>query len=246
MTFNKKKFLNLSYPQQHKKSAELLRKIYDLLLQKDHASELIEEYNKLQEWINEPTITEMGFKAISNSYHYHLKKAGLGCKEHRLLPEVRRHDKNHASSPLPIAVYLDHIRSAHNVGSILRTVEALALGKIYFSPQTPFIDNKQVINTSMGSIEWVECQRNTNLTSLPHPIIALETADKAISLNEFIFPETFTLVVGNEEYGCSDYTLNHANYIVDIPLFGRKNSLNVANAFAIAAAEILRQQRIKH
>lgn len=73
----------------------------------------------------------------------------------------------------------------------------------------------------------------------------METAAEAIPITDFEFPETFTLVIGNEEYGCSDAILAQADYVIKIPLRGRKNSLNVANAFAIAAAEISRQRGMK-
>jgi tRNA G18 (ribose-2'-O)-methylase SpoU len=63
-------------------------------------------------------------------------------------------------------------------------------------------------------------------------------------LSDFIFPASFTLILGNEEYGISNESLKLADYIVEIPLFGAKNSLNVACAFAIAASQIRRQLSI--
>ena len=95
----------------------------------------------------------------------------------------------------------------------------------------------------MGSHLFVHAHKNADLNTLKRPIIALETCDKALSLYDFLFPTSFTLVVGNEEYGCSDESLILADFIVEIPLRGHKNSLNVANALAIAANEIVRQQR---
>ncbi|MCE2983540.1 MAG: TrmH family RNA methyltransferase, partial [Parachlamydia sp.] len=91
--------------------------------------------------------------------------------------------------------------------------------------------------------QWVSCFKEIPLSQLKKPIIALETATGAHNLYDFSFPSSFTLVVGNEEYGCSDETLHLADEWVEIPLRGRKNSLNVANAFAIAAGEIARQKK---
>ena len=187
------------------------------------------------------TLDRLTPQTIADRYHYHLQQAGFGQKEHHLLPKVRTGDKTSAQPSLPIAIYLDQIRSAHNVGSIIRTVEAFSLGTLYFSASTPFITHKQVQDTAMGSAAWVSCHRNIPLDSLPKPLIALETSEEAASLYDFIFPSTFTLVLGNEEYGCSEETLKAADIILEIPLRGRKNSLNVANAFAIVASEIIRQ-----
>ena len=169
----------------------------------------------------------------SNAFHHHLQAAGQKVKEHNLL--VRTGDREVGAPYLPIDIYLDHLRSAHNVGSIFRTTEALRLGKIYLSEQTPTPDQKQVHDTGLGACEWVEW---TQGPPQRRPIIALETVERAVSLSDFEFPESFTLVVGNEEYGCSQEMLAAADHVIEIPLFGKKNSLNVANAFAIVAAEI--------
>ncbi len=239
--FTRQKFLSLPIEQQHKKCSELLRRLYEVLLKK----ELLEmtEYAELCGWMNIGDATPKNGEDIANAYHGHLKAAKTHLKEHSLLPSIRQQDRTCAEPAWPIAIYLDHIRSAHNVGSIVRTTEALSLGKLYFSKQTPFIDNKQVKDTSMGAEEWVECHKEATLEDLPKPVIVMETSEQAIPLYDFVFPQSFTLILGNEEYGCSTESLLQADHLIEIPLRGRKNSLNVANAFAIAAAEISRQKR---
>jgi len=179
------------------------------------------------------------FKTLSDRYHWHLSQAGLSLKEHNLL--IRTGDRAPKCPFPPIAIYLDHVRSAYNVGSILRTTEALRIGQVHFSEKTPFIDNEKVHRTAIGADSLVPCFRNATLASLPRPIIALDTSDEAIPLSDFLFPETFTLILGNEEYGICQDSLAQADYLLEIPMLGAKNSLNVACAFAIAAAEIRRQ-----
>ena len=60
----------------------------------------------------------------------------------------------------------------------------------------------------------------------------------------FNYYSIFTLILGNEEYGISDKVLKEVDFLIKIPMMGRKNSLNIANAFAIAAYEI-RRKKIK-
>ena len=144
---------------------------------------------------------------------------------------------------MPAAIYLDNVRSAYNVGSILRTAEALRIGAVYFSEKTPFIDNEKVQRTAMGAAEIVPVHRGIPLSSLPRPLIALDTSDEATPVSEFLFPSAFTLILGNEEYGISDEALMLADHLIEIPLLGAKNSLNVACAFAIAAAAIRRDSK---
>lgn len=90
----------------------------------------------------------------------------------------------------------------------------------------------------MGTSSLVPCFQHVPLTSLPRPFIALETSDDAIPVSDFIFPETFTLILGNEEYGISEETLAEVDMLVEIPLVGKKNSINIACAFAVAAERI--------
>jgi tRNA G18 (ribose-2'-O)-methylase SpoU len=102
-----------------------------------------------------------------------------------------------------------------------------------------------VIKTAMGCHDKVRCFDLNENISLPRPIIALETAKNAPSIYEYRFPETFTLILGNEEYGISDEWLKQCDQIVTIPMYGFKNSLNVASAFAIAAHEIRKQATLR-
>jgi tRNA G18 (ribose-2'-O)-methylase SpoU len=242
--FTKRKFQTLTLESQHKKCADLLRRIYDKLLQQEECEQDQQAYQELLHWMNDSFTDRWDAKAIADRYHWHRQQARLSKKEHHLLPSIRTGDRLEGEAPWSLAIYLDHLRSAHNVGSIVRTVEAFALGNMYFSDQTPFITHKQVQDTAMGAHKWVACYQHVKLTDLPRPFIALETSAEAVSLYDFIFPDSFTLIVGNEEYGCSDEVLQLADYLIEIPLRGRKNSLNVSNAFAIAAGEINRQKRL--
>lgn len=236
--FTKKKFLQLDLKQRHKKCAELLRIRYE------EKSTDLGQYNELLEWMYYNPYVHTDFKALADRYHWHLQQAGLSLKEHNLLPSLRTGDRTAKLTFPNVAIYLDHVRSAYNVGSILRTVEALRIGKVYFSEKTPFIDNEKVHRTAMGAAEIVPCFQNVPLSSLPRPIIALDTSDAAIDVAEFVFPESFTLILGNEEYGISNESLSQVDHIIEVPLFGAKNSLNVACAFAIAAAKIRTQSKI--
>lgn len=219
------KFLNLPKEQQHRLLADLLRESYP--------QPPAPEYSLLRSLIGLSPFPLTDPKKLADEYHTHLSQAGRSLKEHNLLPQK---DTLHPKLPsLPVHIYLENIRSAHNVGSIIRTAEAFALGTLYFSAKTPPITHKQVKDAAMGADAWVEASS----APPPKPLIALETT--GTSLYDFRFPPAFTLALGNEEYGCSDELLASADAIISIPLAGRKNSLNVANAFAIAAAEIRRQ-----
>lgn len=243
--FTKRKFLTFSLPQQHRKCTELLRYVYETLMKGQIDKEQLKAYCEMVEWLKMDPLATIEPKALADRYHEHLRHSQMKHKEHNLLPAVRRGDRALAETPWPISIYFDRIRSAHNIGSMLRTIEAFALGNAFFSEGMPFATDKQVLDAAMGACQWVECRQGVALETLPRPLIIMETSPEAVSIFDVEFPEEFTLVVGNEEYGCSDHTLRSADMLVEIPLRGHKNSLNVANAFAIAAAEIYRQKNDK-
>lgn len=242
--FTKRKFLQLELKQRHKKCAEILRQFYDLLHKnKPVPDEQFAYYNTLLSWMKLLPCEPLGLKEMADRYHWHLSKAGLALKEHNLLPAIRTGDRKATRDFSQAAIYLDGLRSAYNVGSILRTNEALRIGSVHFSPRTPFIDHEKVVRTAMGAAAIVPCFKNTPLSDLPRPFVALDTSDEAIAVENFLFPTVFTLILGNEEYGISEELLREADYLIEIPMYGAKNSLNVACAFSIAAAEILRSVR---
>ena len=177
---------------------------------------------------------------LEERFHYHLLRANMVIPEHAFLHTLRTKDREQGSPWLAIHTYLDGLRSCHNVGSIVRTIEAFRLGPLHLSSDMMPCDHPLIQKVSMGAWEDVSIDHGAPLSSLPHPWIALETVEGAPSWKNFTYPKTFTLFLGNEERGLS--LLNQCDHVVTIPLFGKKNSLNVANAFAILAAEVAAQR----
>lgn len=223
--FQKSKFESLPLKQRHKKAAELLRAHFTC-----PNAKTFKHYLEMASWLSLDPVSETD-EALSNRYHLHLQLADQSLAEHNLLS--RRNDHLTGAPFGPHVIHLDNLRSAFNVGSILRTVEAFRFGSVSYGGNTPKNDNPKVQKTSMGCANLVP-----TATTLPRPYIALETAKSATPINEFEWPETFTLIVGNEEYGISEEWLSRADAIVTIPLFGGKGSLNVASATAIAISKI--------
>lgn len=228
--------MRLEQRQQHKHCARILRSLYEDALSETPLNFL--EYACLLEWMQLPRFSSNTPKDLSDQYHWHLLQSQISLKEHNLLPPIRKSDREPLRPFGKAAIYLDQMRSAYNVGNILRTVEALRLGPVYFHPKTPFVDHDKVQKVSMGAYKDVPAFIASDLDYLPKPLIALETGEDAEDVSSFLFPEEFTLIIGNEEYGISDAVLAKIDYLITIPLYGRKNSINAAAAFAIAAQKI--------
>lgn len=234
--FSAEKFCALPKQQQHKKCAEMLRKLYQQ--RNDSAAHgLLEEYQKLCSLLSLPQIISLSIDDIEGRFHEHMKASGRGIHEADFLCNLSTEDKSEGSSWLNIHTFLDGLRSAHNVGNIVRTIEAFRLGPLHLSADMMPKDHPQLIKTSMNTWEAVDIRHGTPLELLPKPIIAVETVSTAPTWKEWIYPFTCTIALGNEERGIRKEILQQCDAIVTIPLLGQKNSLNVANAFTVIAAE---------
>lgn len=158
-----------------------------------------------------------------------------------------------------ITLILDNLRSAHNVGAIIRSAVAfgytrfIAVGTTPYPPTTgdqrlPHAQQRarrQINKTALGGEEHAtftyyaepgECI--AALTAMDIPITVLEQHEHAIPVHEYTEDPPFVLVVGNEVNGVSQVFIESARTIVEIPCVGLKSSLNVASAASIALYQI--------
>jgi len=229
MDITPRKFLFLPIPLQHKIASEVLQKIALGDLDK------IDFYRQIESSLKLPLLSFNSYEEVSTRFHLHRTTAGL-CNSESTLLYVKKTDTESKEPFLPIHIALCSLRSAFNVGSIVRTTEAFRLGTLHCLGSTPLPTHPKVEKTAMGAV--VPFLADIDLTSLPRPWIALETTSPSSSIYQFDFPSSFTLFLGNEEFGIPEEILLQCDHRVEIPLVGCKNSLNVASAFAIAAAII--------
>jgi len=140
----------------------------------------------------------------------------------------------------PLFALCENIRSLYNVGSIFRTSDAVRLKKLYLSGYTGYPPRKEIDKTALGAAESVEWERYENpmdavlyLKKKNIAIIALEHTSESIPYNEFEYNYPFCLLLGNEVEGLSPELIRAADAAVEIPMFGLKQSLNVAVAYGI-------------
>lgn len=138
---------------------------------------------------------------------------------------------------------LDNIRSAHNVGSIFRTADGAGVKKIYLVGVTPCpIDRfgriqPEIMKTSLGATNMIPWQQVSavdavalveELQSQGFAVVAIEQTAASISLETFKVPEKVAYIFGNEIGGVAETLLVAADSVVDIPMKGKKESLNVS------------------
>lgn len=146
-----------------------------------------------------------------------------------------------------IYVILHNIRSSFNVGSIFRTADAVCVKKIFLTGYTPRPDkNKKIEKTALGAEKYVEWEYYRNISYLLNKLkkekiylVAVEQSEKSIPYYKFKPKFPLALILGNEVRGLSKNILKKVDVILEIPMFGKKESLNASVAFGIVAYSIV-------
>lgn len=147
---------------------------------------------------------------------------------------------------------LENIRSAQNVGAIFRTADAIGISKIYLVGYTPApLDKfnrprKEIAKTALGAettIPWesvpdslalIEKLKNEKFT-----VVAVEQTSNSIDYKKFAPAGRTAFLFGNEVDGVLPETLEVVDQVIEIPMRGKKESLNVATALGIVLFRLL-------
>jgi len=148
-----------------------------------------------------------------------------------------------------------NIRSIYNVGSLFRTAEGLGLDQLIISGYTPYPrepkdtrlehliinQERQISKTALGAQNHLSWRRTEDLIgtiedfrSKGFYIYGLEQDHKSKSLLEVIPKKKSVIILGNELTGLDKEIMKECGTILEIPMFGHKESFNVASAAAMA------------
>ncbi len=148
-----------------------------------------------------------------------------------------------------IAVILDNLRSARNVGAIFRTCDAIGVGELILCGTTAIPPHDGIAMTAMGAEKYVKWSYSSftveaarKMKSAGRPLITLETTNTSKLFWDADYPDDSVIIIGNEALGISEEIIRMSDEVIEIPMMGYKNSLNVASAFAVIGYEILRRR----
>ncbi len=142
-----------------------------------------------------------------------------------------------------VYVLLNNIRSLHNVGSIFRTSDGAGVKKLFLCGQTGYPPREDITKTAIGAEEvvpweyWIdakECIKKLLKNKKSVQIVALEQTKKSIDYRKFKPKYPICLVVGHEIDGVEEGILDLCDSAIEIPMYGKKQSLNVSVAFGVA------------
>lgn len=146
-----------------------------------------------------------------------------------------------------IIVILENIRSAENVGSVFRSADAFGIKEIFLVGITAQLKdrfgrpNSKIIKTSLGAEETVPSRYFKTIEEAfeiakkdDYKIFSLELSKDAEDISSTKTEGKIALVLGNEVTGISNVAQNMSDKIVEIPMQGEKESLNVSVTAGIA------------
>ena len=146
---------------------------------------------------------------------------------------------------------LHNIRSVENVGAIFRTADAAGINKIYLTGYTPAPLDRfgrkrgDFAKSALGAEEFVSWEQKKSISALlarlkkdKFFIIGLEQDKRSVDYKKVKIKNKNAFLVGEEVAGISKENLKKCDIIAEIPMHGKKESLNVSVALGIALFRI--------
>jgi tRNA G18 (ribose-2'-O)-methylase SpoU len=151
-----------------------------------------------------------------------------------------------------ICLILHNIRSNHNVGSIFRTADAVGVSKIYLDGYTPAPIDRfgrevgEISKTALGAEKNIEWEKTDNIFDLIKKlkkekflIIGVEQSKKSVDYKKVEIKKKVAFIFGNEVDGLSNEILNECDIVAEIPMKGKKESLNVSVSAGVVLFRVL-------
>jgi 23S rRNA (guanosine2251-2'-O)-methyltransferase len=154
-----------------------------------------------------------------------------------------------------LVIIANNLRSTHNIGSLLRTAEGLGIKTVYLTGYTPYpkLDHderlphiaskvdSQIHKTALGAEKFLEVLHVndvfdlvSNLKADGYHICGLEQDKRSVVISKYEVPAKVALILGNEVTGIEPEILDLCDQIIELPMFGKKESFNVVQAAAMA------------
>ena len=174
-------------------------------------------------------VNHQGIVALCDEYKYLTLKQMISKLEHK---------EN------PLIVLLDGLEDPHNLGAILRSVDAFGADGVIIGANRQVRLNSTVAKVSTGAIEYVDVAMVTNLNQAIKELkeagywVVASDGEARQDYREVDYNMKTVLIVGSEGFGVSQLLLKNSDFIVKIPMVGHINSLNASVACALFLAQI--------
>lgn len=140
-------------------------------------------------------------------------------------------------------VYCDRVRDPGNLGTIIRTADAMGFDGVVLSPDCVDPFNPKLVRSTMGSLfhvslfDGVDYEKLSEWQENGFQLVVSALTDASVTPKELQFSDKTVIVMGNESSGVCPELIDRADKVVKIPMAGSAESLNVAAAAAILMYE---------
>ena len=166
--------------------------------------------------------------------------------------QLKHKDHQEEINRFPFHLLIPNLSSPYNVGGLFRLADALGIGRLYFSGETPLHPNSKIKKTARSTEQVVSFEQVTDPLSLlkslkkeGYKIYCLEICDQSVDLEAIpsLKKEKICLVLGEENKGVRQDFLDLADTICHIPMQGKNSSMNVVSACAIACYALINKMK---
>lgn len=159
-------------------------------------------------------------------------------------------DRAYSKSKQPLVLILDGVEDPHNLGNIIRTAECMGVDGILIPKNRAASVNETVVRVSMGATSHVQVSKVININQEIEILKAkgfwvYEASAGGMNISQTNMTGPIAIVMGGENTGVRHHTRQLADATISIPMYGKINSLNVANATAMVLYEVNRQRNAK-
>jgi 23S rRNA (guanosine2251-2'-O)-methyltransferase len=152
----------------------------------------------------------------------------------------------------PYILILDDIRSMNNIGSVFRTGDAFKVEKVYLCGITATPPHREIQKTALGADETVSWEHIQDVVELVKKlqsegviVAAVEQVENSVSLLDFEPKnnQKYAFVFGNEVFGVNQSVVEQADFVLEIPQYGTKHSLNISVTAGVVAWDFVSKIR---
>ena len=147
-------------------------------------------------------------------------------------------------------VLLDHLTDPHNVGAIIRTAESVGATAVVLPERRSAGVNATVRKAAAGAAQYLPIVRVSNINETIRTlkkagiwIAGADAGPEAVPMGEADFNRDLALVMGAEGEGLAQLVRRECDYLVNIPMFGKTESLNASVAAGVLLYEAIRQRQ---
>ncbi len=216
------------------------RKIYELFCTSKTDAGIVKEAKKKQ--IKVTTLKPQDLERKFGKTHQHV---GANVEDYHTLSLAEAIAKEGKK----LFIMLDGVTDPHNLGAVIRNVEAFGASGIIIPKHRSATINATVVKVSSGAIEYVDIVQVTNLNQAIKSLkenniwVVGTDLDARDTLDDVFVDLDLCVVFGSEGSGLSQLIKKNCDYLVKIPMQGYVNSLNVSVSTGVVLHDISKQKR---